>query len=387
MNNSYSIKVVLRKDKKASYDGKLPLALQIIINSKPKKISLKEKIHPDCWEDTNGKAKGKGYKLLNIKLDKIKSDIQTFCSLKEAGGVPVTFDLIDGFLSGKNDNDFYQLYDDIVSKKNLRASTKYKYTLLRQRLKSFKSKIFTSDITYEFIKNFDAFLRKEGLKDGGALYNMHKSLKSVLNEAILLDKIESSPYKRFKFKGPKQCETFLDEKEVINIKNLTFDKNDEKKYKLSKDMFLFGCYTGLRFCDCDELLVSNIDLNNSILLIVMKKTNEILRVPFNSQAKYILCKYMIGKNKNEKVFPKIANQTINLKLKDIARMAKINKRVHFHIGRHTFASNLVNRCNVPVTIVSKLLGHVNISNTMIYTNSNFAVLQNVMKEFRYGKKS
>ncbi|SIT03612.1 tyrosine-type recombinase/integrase [Chryseobacterium gambrini] len=334
-----------------------------------------------------GKAKGKGYRTLNVKFDKIKSDIQTFCSLKEAGGIPITFDLIDNFLSGKNDNDFYQLYDDIVSKKNLRVSTKYKYTLLRQRLKNFKSRLFTSDITYEFIKSFDSYLRKDGLKDGGALYNMHKSLKSVLNEAFLLDKIESSPYKRFKFKGAKRCETFLEEKEVVRIKDLIFDENDEKKYKLSKDMFLFACYTGLRFCDCDELLVSNIDLKNSILLIVMKKTNEILKVPFNSQAKTILCKYMVGKNKDQKIFPKIANQTINLKLKDIANMAKIDKRVHFHIGRHTFASNLVNRCNVPITIVSKLLGHVNISNTMIYTNSNFAVLQNAMKDFRYGIKS
>jgi integrase/recombinase XerD len=387
MSSISSIKVVIRKDKKSDIHGKLPLALQIIINSKAKKISLKEKIHPDFWDDMAGKAKGKGYRILNVKFDKIKSDIQTFCSLKEAGGVAITFDLIDSFLSGKNDNDFYELYDDIVSKKILEPSTKSKYTLLRKRLKNFKSKLFTSDITYEFIKNFDVRLRKEGLKDGGALYNMHKSLKSILNEAILLNKMESSPYKRFRFKGPKQCDTFLEENEVIDIKNLSFNEKDEKKYKLSKEMFLFGCYTGLRFCDCDELLVSNIDLKNSILFIVMKKTGETLRVPFNGQAKYILCKYMIGKNKNEKVFPKIANQTINSKLKDIARMAKINKRVHFHIGRHTFASNLVNRCNVPVTIVSKLLGHVNISNTMIYTNSNFAVLQNVMKEFRYGKKS
>lgn len=387
MNNSYSIKVVLRKDKKESMDGKLPLALQIIINSKPKKISLKEKIQPDFWDDINAKAKGKGYKLLNIKLDKIKSDLQTFCSLKEAGGVPVTFELIDGFLGGKNDNDFYQLFDDIVSAKRIKESTRSKYVILRKRLKDFKSRLFTSDITYEFIRRFDTFLRKEGLNDGGALYNMHKSLKSVLNEAILLDKMNSSPYKVFKFKSPKQCEIFLEEKEVVDIKNLIFDEKDESKYKLSKDMFLFGCYTGLRFCDCDELLVSNIDLKNSILLIVMKKTNEILKVPFNNQAKTILCKYMVGKSKNEKVFPKIANQTINLKLKDIAKMAKINKRVHFHIGRHTFASNLVNRCNVPITIVSKLLGHANISNTMIYTNSNFAVLENVMKDFRYGIKS
>ena len=73
-------------------------------------------------------------------------------------------------------------------------------------------------------------------------------------------------------------------------------------------------------------------------------------------------------------------------MKDIAVMAKIDKRITCHVGRHTFASNLINRKNVPISIVSKLLGHTNISNTMIYTNSNFNVLQNVMKDFRYGIK-
>lgn len=386
MNNISSIKVILRTDKKATTDGKLPLALQIILNSKIKKISLQEKIHPNFWDANSSKAKGKEYKLLNVKFDKIKSDLQTFCSLKEAGGVSITFDLIDGHLKGKNDNDFYQVFDDITSVRVIKKSTRYKYILLRKRLKDFKSSFFTSDMNYELIKSFDTYLRKKGLKDGGALYNMHKTLKAILNEAILLDKIQDSPYKRFKFKGPNQNDEFLDEKEVVSIKNLALDDSEKKKYKLAKDMFLFGCYTGLRFCDCDNLLVSNIDLQNSILAIVMEKTGEVLRVPFNGQAKSILCRYMIGKSTNDKVFPRIANSTINSKLKDIAKLAKINRRVYFHLGRHTFASNLVNRCNVPITIVSKLLGHVNISNTMIYTNSNFAVLQNVMKDFRYGIK-
>ncbi|QQV01233.1 MULTISPECIES: site-specific integrase [Chryseobacterium] len=383
--NKYSIKIVRRTDKRNA-KGENPLILQIIINSRTKKISLKESIDEKYWDDKNSKAIGKGFKLLNVKLDKIKSDLQTFCSLQEAGGVSITFDLIDRHLKGKNDNDFYQLFDDIVENKNIKKATLYKYSLLRSRLKSFKSNIYTSDIDYNFVKSFDSFLRKMDLKDGGALYNMHKYLKSIINQIYLMQKISFSPYNNFKFEGPKVNEEYLTEDEVISLRNLRFDDGQTKKYKLTKDMFLFSCYTGLRFIDCDCLLVKNIDLKNSVLSIIQEKTNQVLKVPFSSQAKTLLCKYMIGKGKEEKVFPKITNKSINEKLKDLADMAEINKRVHFHLGRHTFGSSLVNMYNIPLPLVSKLLGHNNISNTLIYTNSNFSILQNAMKDFRYGKK-
>lgn len=384
--NNYSIKIVRRTDKQNA-KGENPLILQIIINSRSKKIGLKESIDPKFWDDKNSKAIGKGFKNLNVKLNKIKSDLAAHCSLKEAGGVSITFDVIDRYFKGKSDNDFYQLFDEIVKAKGLKEATSYKYSLLRKRLKSYKSNIYTSDIDYNFVKGFDSFLRKLDLKDGGALYNMHKSLKSIINQIYLMQKISFSPYNNFKFKGPKVNEEYLTEDEVVSLRNLKFDDLQSKKYKLTKDMFLFSCYTGLRFIDCDYLLVKNIDLKNSILSIIQEKTNKVLKVPFNSQAKSVLCKYMIGKKTNEKVFPKIANQTINDNLKDLADMAGINKRVHFHLGRHTFGSSLINLFNIPLPLVSKLLGHKNISNTLIYTNSNFSVLQNAMKDFRYGKKS
>jgi len=384
--NNYSIKIVRRTDKQNA-KGENPLILQIIINSRSKKISLKESIDPKFWDDKNSKAIGKGFKCLNVKLNKIKSDLEAHCSLKEAGGVSITFDLIDRYLKGKNDNDFYQLFDEIVEAKGLKEATSYKYSLLRKRLKSYKSNICTSDIDYNFVKGFDSYLKKLELKEGGAVYNMHKCLKSIIHQIYLMQKISFSPYNNFKFKGPKVNEEYLTEDEVISLRNLKFDDLQSKKYKLTKDMFLFSCYTGLRFIDCDHLLVKNIDLKNSILSIIQEKTDKVLKVPFNSQAMSVLCKYMIGKKKDEKVFPKIANQTINDNLKDLADMAGINKRVHFHLGRHTFGSSLINLFNIPLPLVSKLLGHKNISNTLIYTNSNFSVLQNAMKDFRYGKKS
>lgn len=59
--NNYSIKIVRRTDKQNA-KGENPLILQIIINSRSKKIGLKESIDPKFWDDKNSKAIGKGFK-------------------------------------------------------------------------------------------------------------------------------------------------------------------------------------------------------------------------------------------------------------------------------------------------------------------------------------
>jgi site-specific recombinase XerD len=52
-------------------------------------------------------------------------------------------------------------------------------------------------------------------------------------------------------------------------------------------------------------------------------------------------------------------------LKEIATAAKIDKNVTFHVSRHTFATNSIT-LGIPIEVVSKLLGHTSLKNTMIY---------------------
>lgn len=384
MNNSYSVKVTIRTDK-VLQNGNCPIIIRVIINSKQKKYYVKESINPEFWDMVNCRAIGKNFKHLNIKLKKLESDLVGHCSLKESGNVPITFSLIDSFYRGKNDNDFYDVFDDIVAKKDLMKDTEYKYKLLRERLKDFQSNIFTSDVDYNLIKKFDSYLKCKEIGVGG-LHNHHKCLKSIINEAIRLDKMIKSPYSTFKFKALKSKEVFLEEFEVVKIKDLKFTTIERSKYSLSRDIFLFACYTGFRYSDCINLKVKDVDFKKSNIEIVMIKTGEKLVFPFNSQTKGLLVRYLINKKADENVFPLITNQVLNRNLKDIAGLAEINKVVTCHVARHTFASYLLNCRNVPMPTVSKLLGHTNMSNTMIYTNTNCNILKNTINEIRYGIK-
>lgn len=56
----------------------------------------------------------------------------------------------------------------------------------------------------------------------------------------------------------------------------------------------------------------------------------------------------------------ISNQRMNSYLKEIAEILGINKRLTTHTARKTFASTILLNNDVPIEIVSKLLGHSSI---------------------------
>ena len=84
-----------------------------------------------------------------------------------------------------------------------------------------------------------------------------------------------------------------------------------------------------------------------------EKTSKELSIPVLPKAFKILEKYP-----NEGlVFPRISNQKYNSYLKEIADLVGIDKRLTTHMARRTFASTVLLYNDVPMEIVSELLGH------------------------------
>jgi len=65
----------------------------------------------------------------------------------------------------------------------------------------------------------------------------------------------------------------------------------------------------------------------------------------------------------EEIFNVYSNQKCNSYLKEIASILGINKRLTTHTARKTFASTVLLYNDVPMEIVSQLLGHSSISIT------------------------
>ena len=158
----YSIKLVLRTDKILK-NGNSPICIQVIINSKKKRISTGESVNPKHWDKKNGLIIGKGYGLKNSLLNKQVSDMEEYFNQTLLSGGVVTFSLIDKYLNRNEDLDFFKILDKVIlflKDSNYSEDTIYKYVTLKKRLRLFKSNIFVSDLKLSLITSFDLFLKK-----------------------------------------------------------------------------------------------------------------------------------------------------------------------------------------------------------------------------------
>ena len=96
-----------------------------------------------------------------------------------------------------------------------------------------------------------------------------------------------------------------------------------------------------------------------------EKTKIKCSVPLLPKAIDIVKKYLV--QADGELFPVYSNQKTNDYLKDIARLAEINKNISYHSARHTFATTVTLSNSVPIETVSKLLGHTNLKTTQIYS--------------------
>ena len=133
-------------------------------------------------------------------------------------------------------------------------------------------------------------------------------------------------------------------------------------------MLLLSCYTGLSYVDVCELRAENIKVSFDGNLWIIKKrhkTNVTSNIRLLDIPKAILQKYD-GKLPDGKILPIISNQKMNDYLKEIATVCGINKKITYHVARHTFGSIICLSQGIPIETVSKIMGHKHIKTTQRY---------------------
>lgn len=246
-----------------------------------------------------------------------------------------------------------------------RPNTKENLLSTVNQLELFRPGVDFADLTYTFVKDFDAWLREQG-KGINTVAKHLRQLRTLINEAISDGYMpaDAYPFRKFKIKQEKGRHEFLTPDELRKLENL--EVND-KKLRHVLDAFLFCCYTGLRFSDFCQLNTSNFAKINGKKWLHFKsiKTGIELRLPlhllFEGKALAILDRYEITEFSNLG-----SNAETNKALAVITGMARIKKHVTYHTARHTCATLLVHQ-GVPITTVQKLLGHTSVRTTEIYS--------------------
>lgn len=375
-NQNFSVKAILRKDKKRK-DGKCPVNFRITINSIVVKLPSGEYTEETNWNDNDGFYKGSKSSIENSLLDNEMSKIKKFLREKRSVGIHLDIDLVKSFFSTKDSDDFYEFFDKFCEKKFLDISegTQYHYEILRKRLKQFKREIKFSQINLSFVEKFDSFMKDKLSTGKSGRWGRHKNLKVVLCSALKSNLIKSNPYDEFKITQDEVKLEHLNHIELKLIEKIRFSNFPRGNgLNHTRDMFLFSCYTGLRYSDI--ITLTNDEVNGEIISTRMNKTKKIVQVPITNKAKIILKKYISSGTKQ--IFPTRCNVTVNRDLKTIASLCKIKKNVHFHLARHTFASTMANS-DVNSFKIMKLLGHSNIKTTQRYVNNSVEDLSKMLE--------
>lgn len=247
-------------------------------------------------------------------------------------------------MTNRQSKTFLEVVREYMSKdaieNNLSETTKDKHEFMYNNLERFlKETSLQLDVHEVKIKHMEAFkiwlMTNTKARSPEHISRHLRLCRNALDHAVNQEYIEANKLKSIKLKkGPEKDVVSLDLAEVARLKAFEPDLLHEA---VTRDLFLFQCYTGLSFMD--------------LWLFQVKDEN----VKNHKKITFITCEKGRGKNKREYwtelipearlilraykgKFPKIHNQSYNRTIRKIAMFCGITKHVTTHTGRKTFAT-------------------------------------------------
>ena len=280
--------------------------------------------------------------------------------------------------------DFWSVFDvfteQVGEKNQWTDSTFQKFRTLRHHLKSFAPTLSFSSLTEEKLQGLIAYYYKKDFRNT-TISKQLSFLRWFLRWAAQKGYYKGDLHETFK---PKLKGISVDSKEIIylsqdelkQLQDFHFQPMQEALERV-RDVFLFQCFTGLRYSDVAKLKHS--DVKKGIVHVVTKKTVDGLRIELNKHSQAILDKYKDCTFPSDKVLPVISNEKMNAHLKTLGQVVgldeptrivyfKGNKRYEevypkwylltTHVARRTFVVTAL-QLGIPVEVIMRWTGHSN----------------------------
>ena len=272
---------------------------------------------------------------------------------------------------------FFEIYDififDEAQNNQWNKRTIQKMQTQKKVLYEFDFEMRFEKFNEEYISSYQKFLEDKDHKNSTISKEL-AALKWFLKWAKRKGYNEFSEFELFKpkIKNIQKKIIFLNQSELKKLREFEIPEENKNLEKI-RDIFLFQCFTGLRYSDVFNLKKANIREN--YIEVTTLKTSENLIIELNKLSKNILERYK--DIEGEKALPVISNQKMNDYLKELAELAGINDlvtttyykgNVRFeeitpkyallgtHAGRRTFVCNALS-LGIPPNVVMKWTGH------------------------------
>jgi len=354
----------------------IALHLQVLINGSKKNFPLHLRWPVEFFDKKKGIRERfpndqeyyDNLMIINNRIAKI-NDVFRIYRLQDT--VPLTLSVLQVELKTYNRRLDFMTFMELKINERRQSNLISEHTKAIQKVTLHKLQEFTTELKFyqlddKFIARFVAHLQAKG-NSPNTIWGHVRDIKAYL-ELASADKITvNADHKKYKTGSTNARIIYLDELELKKMYRLFLEESLDVVYQESLRAFLFQCFTSLRISDVFRANWLWVDNNNDMVFIPKKnernpKAKEI-RVPLGEIARSLI-------SKNRGLFfdlPK--EQTINEKLKDIARELGIRKKISTHVGRHTFGTLYYKKTKDVITL-SKIMGHSKIETTMVYVHIN-----------------
>ena len=354
---------------------------RLVLNDQRKQFSTGLTIISKEWDKVRQKAKGKTpeSESINLLLGQIYNrlgEAETKLIIEKPNNYTLEdiYMIFKGKYEDSNTPTLLKLFKERLEKMEKLVGSEYTIRTFRKFKEVYKhvedylhdnyklNDISFKKLDFKFIQNFQEYLLIQKKHKPITINKIIQRVNQIVLLAVKYKYIPEHPFKGYKpLKEVKQL-VFLVEDEVKKLEAFQFT---QERLERVKDYYLFSVYTGLAYNEAFELkpehIIKGFDGQEWIKMIRQKTQREV-NIPLLPQAKKIIQKYYILEEQKY-ILPTISNQKMNSYLKEIAEIVGIKKHLTHHTARKTFASTILLYNNVPIEIVSKLLGHGNISIT------------------------
>jgi len=252
--------------------GKLPNALiylQFKYSGQKLVYSFGQKINPPDWSKETKRVKSNrqtildGRYAINELLDKLEKHCLKVYEEERVKGVPPASVMkfrLDAFLrqqeGRKKEPVFYQLIDRFISGeiknkgREKSPNTLKNYATVKAHLHAFDIRtryhVQFENINLDFFNRYINFLRDEEKLKPNSIARDIGALKTVMNEAVELGYTTNIQFrhKKFSVAAGETDAVHLTEKEIAKL--YRFDCQGNKRLEQVRDLFVYGCFTGVQ---------------------------------------------------------------------------------------------------------------------------------------------
>lgn len=301
-------------------------------------------------------------------------------------------------------NAFYKVFDEFVrecgQQNDWTDSTYEKFAAVKNHLMNFRDGLTFDFFDEKGLNDYVTYLRDIKEMRNSTIGKQLSFLKWFLRWAFKKGVHQNNAYDSYKpkLKSTQKKIIFLTWEELNKLREFEIPAAKQALDRV-RDVFLFQCFTGLRYSDVFNLRRS--DIKGDHIEVTTVKTSDSLIIELNNHSKAILDKYKDVAFEDDKVLPVITNQKMNDYLKELAELAGIDEPVRqtyyrgneridevtpkyallgTHAGRRTFICNAL-ALGIPPQVVMKWTGHSDYKAMKPYIDIADDIKANAMSKF------